>query len=229
MKESVLVIAAHPDDEVIGCGGTIAKHHDNGDEINTIIMAEGSTSRSPKRNREQFIEELSLLSKAAKESANILGIKEIEILDLPDNRLDSMDLLDIIKIIENKIKKFNPTIIYTHHSGDVNIDHRLINDAVIAAARPLPDSNIKRILSFEVASSTEWRPPDAQNIFIPNYFVSIENQFKRKIKALEAYECEMRDWPHPRSYEAIEYQAKYRGSQIGYKYAESFSLLREIS
>ena len=229
MKESVLVIAAHPDDEVIGCGGTIAKHHDNGDEINTIIMAEGSTSRSPKRNREQFIEELSLLSKAAKESANILGIKEIEILDLPDNRLDSMDLLDIIKIIENKIKKFNPTIIYTHHSGDVNIDHRLINDAVITAARPLPDSNIKRILSFEVASSTEWRPPDAQNIFIPNYFVSIENQFKRKIKALEAYECEMRDWPHPRSYEALEYQAKYRGSQIGYQYAESFSLLREIS
>ena len=96
MKESILVIAAHPDDEVIGCGGTIAKHYDNGDEVNTIIMAEGSTSRSPKRDREQFIEELSLLSKAAKESANILGIKEIEILDLPDNRLDSMDLLDII-------------------------------------------------------------------------------------------------------------------------------------
>ena len=229
MKESVLIIAAHPDDEVIGCGGTIAKHHDNGDVINAIILAEGSTSRSSKRNRDQFLNELSVLSEAAKESANILGIKEIEILDLPDNRLDSIDLLDIIKIIETKIEKFNPTIIYTHHYGDVNIDHRLINDAVITAARPLPGCNIKRILSFEVASSTEWRTTDSKNIFSPNYFVSIENQFKRKLKALKAYECEMRDWPHPRSYEALEYQAKYRGSHIGSEYAEAFVLLREIS
>jgi len=229
MKKSILIIAAHPDDEVLGCGGTIAKHVDNGDEVNTIIIAEGLTSRRTQRNREIVKSQLSELSNAAKNAANILGVNNIEILDYPDNRMDSIDLLDIVKLIEKKIEKYRPSIIYTHHSGDVNIDHSVIHDAVITATRPIPGSFVKKIITFETASSTEWRPPDSKGIFKPNYFVTIEDQFQRKMDALNAYKCEMREWPHPRSIKSLENLAKLRGSQVGYKYAEAFCLLRGIS
>lgn len=154
-KDTVLVIAAHPDDEVLGCGGTLARHSDNGDEINVVIISEGVTSRQISRNRETVSTDLSNLEQCALNSANILGVNNIELLDMPDNRLDSLDLLDIVKVIESFVSKYKPTTIYTHHSGDVNIDHRLIHEAIITACRPIPESNIKTVLSFEVASSTE--------------------------------------------------------------------------
>ena len=228
MNESVLIIAAHPDDEIIGCGGTIAKHTENGDEVNIVIVAEGATSRSQNRSRENSKNELQELSKAAKNSSKIIGSKSLEILNLPDNRLDSIEILEIIKIIESKISKYNPTIIYTHHYGDLNIDHQIIHNAVLTAARPVPDSSIKKVLSFEIASSTEWNRSDS-NIFKPNYFVSIEKQISKKIEALKFYKSEMREWPHPRSYENILNLAKVRGSQVGYEYAEAFCLIRQIA
>ena len=147
---------------------------------------------------------------------------------LPDNRLDSIDKLDLIKSIEVNVNDLQPELIYVHHSGDLNIDHQLIHEAVITACRPLPGKNLKTILTYEVASSTEWRTSGSGSSFIPNWFVNIENQLSRKLKSLEIYNSEMRSWPHPRSIKAIEYQARLRGAQVGKEAAEAFSLMRNI-
>lgn len=228
MSNSVLIIAAHPDDEVLGCGGTICHHVENGDKVDVLIMVEGATSRSDSRNRELHSEEISNLSKAAKHVQNILGINSLELHNFPDNRLDSVDLLDLTKIIEIKIKAFNPNIIYTHHSGDVNVDHRRLHKATITACRPTPTSKIKRILSYETVSSTEWQPEGSDSSFHPNWFVDIEKYWSKKKQALQAYQSEMREWPHPRSLDGLEILGKWRGSQIGIPLAEAFKLLRNI-
>lgn len=228
MRNSVLIIAAHPDDEVLGCGGTICHHIEKGDEVNVLIMVEGATSRADKRNKDQHFQEISNLSKAARKVQNILGIQSLELNDLPDNRLDSIDLLDLTKIIESKIEKFKPNIVYTHHSGDVNIDHRRLHKATVTACRPTPESKVKRILSFETVSSTEWQPEGSDYSFQPNWFVNIEKYWPKKKKALKAYQSEMREWPHPRSIEGLEILGKWRGSQIGMHFVEAFKLLRNI-
>ncbi len=226
---SILVIASHPDDELLGCGGTMAKHSENGDEVNILIIAEGGTSRQQTRDRNSIKTYLNKLHKTAVNSGKILGINKVELLDFPDNRLDSIDLLDLIKVIEDKINLLNPNIIYTHHHGDLNIDHQKVNQAVITACRPIPGQVVKKILSFEVASSTEWNPIGSGFSFSPNYFVDISNQLDKKIEALKLYEEEMREWPHARSIKAVEIQSLNRGAQIGVSAAEAFILLREIN
>ena len=227
-KGSILVIAAHPDDEVIGCGGTIAKHTENGDRVHILIAAEGATSRQKKRNRLEVDEELTDLKTAASKSKRILGAESIEMLDFPDNRLDSLDRLDLIKKIEEYIRYWRPNTVYLHHSGDLNIDHRRIHEAVITACRPTPGHCVRSLLSYEVASSTEWQPPGSGAAFQPNWFVDISNQWTKKEEALNAYESEMRDWPHARSIDAIKYLARWRGAQVGVEAAEAFYLLRNI-
>ena len=226
--QKILVIAAHPDDEVLGCGGTIARHADAGDNVQILIVAEGSTSRQLKRDRTQASEELSALEKAAKASCSILGAAGVELLNLPDNRLDSIDRLDLIKQIEDRIKWQQPQIIYVHHAGDVNIDHRRLHEAVITACRPTPGQTVKRILSYEVASSSEWQPPGSAPAFLPNWFVDISSQWLQKRQALMAYDTEMRPWPHARSLEALEHLARWRGAQAGVEAAEAFFLLRQL-
>ena len=228
LNKKVLVVAAHPDDEVLGCGGTIARHVDSGDEVKVVIVAEGSTSRQANRNRSEVADELSNLARAAKAAAKILGISAIELLDLPDNRLDNLDRLDLIKDIEKRIEKHKPEIVYVHHAGDVNIDHRRLHEAVVTACRPTPCQTVKRLLSFEIASSTEWQTPGSAPAFQPNWFVDISCQWERKREALRAYASEMRPWPHARSIEALEYQAHWRGAQVGVDAAEAFCLLRSI-
>lgn len=226
---TVLVIAAHPDDEVLGCGGTIARHVQRGDHVCTAILAEGLTSRSEKRNREQYNDEFKILHKAAKKANDVLGVQEIRLFDFPDNRMDSVDRLDIIKVVEQLINEIKPNKIYTHHIGDVNIDHRRIHEAVYTAVRPIPGNHsVGQILFFETASSTEWMMPHSAPAFNPNWFVSIEETIDLKLKALEAYEYEMRDWPHARSLKALEYLAKWRGANIGVEAAEAFMLGRKI-
>ena len=225
MVNSIAVIAAHPDDEVLGCGGTIAKHAENGEEVNILILAEGETSRSEFKDNKLYI---SKLKEIARSSAKILGANSIELLDLPDNKLDSLTRLEVIKIIEKFIKKYNPQTIYTHHSGDVNLDHQIIHHAVVTASRPLPNSNIKNLFSFEVPSSTEWQTPTSSSFFQPNYFVSIKDQWEKKRKALEMYSLEMRDWPHPRSIKSLHMLSELRGSQVGIQKAEAFISLRQI-
>ena len=227
-KEKILVIAAHPDDEVLGCGGTIARHADAGDQVHILIMAEGATSRQLQRNRAQASEELSTLEEAAKTAGKILGVAGVELLDLPDNRLDSLDRLDLIKQIENRICCNQPEVNYEHHAGDVNVDHRRLHEAVTTACRPTPGQLVRRILSYEVASSSEWQPPGSGPAFTPNWFVDISGQWDRKRAALLAYASEMRAWPHARSLKALEHQARWRGAQVGVEAAEAFFLLRQV-
>ena len=228
-KEKILVVAAHPDDEVLGCGGTIARHADEGDQVQVLIVAEGATSRQEQRNRNQASDELSALAQAAQKVGTILGAKGVELLDLPDNRLDSLDRLDLIKQIEGRIACHQPQVVYVHHAGDVNIDHRRLHEAVVTACRPTPGQPVRRLLSFEVASSTEWQAPGSAPPFQPNWFVDISAQWPRKREALEAYASEMRPWPHARSIKAVEHLARWRGAQVGVEAAEAFCLLRQLS
>ena len=224
----VLVVAAHPDDEVLGCGGTIARHAEAGNEVQVLIAAEGATSRQQQRNRMQVAEELSVLALAAQKAGSLLGAVGVELLDLPDNRLDSIDRLDLIKLVEERINLHQPDVVYVHHAGDVNVDHRRLHEAVVTACRPTPGHPVRRLLSYEVASSTEWQPPGSAAAFQPNWFVDISEQWQRKREALEAYASEMRPWPHARSLEAVEHLARWRGAQVGAEAAEGFCLLRQL-
>lgn len=229
MNDTVLVIAAHPDDEILGCGGAMARHIKQGDNVISVILAEGITSRDKIRNRDIHENELSELAKAAKKANEILGVKTLRMFDLPDNRMDSIDRLDIVKVVESFIEEYKPDIVYTHHNGDVNIDHRRIQEAVITACRPIPGNHfVKRILFFETASSTEWMTPHSAPAFLPNWYVDISETLTDKLKALEAYESEMREWPHARSIKALEYLGKWRGANIGVNAAEAFILGRNI-
>jgi LmbE family N-acetylglucosaminyl deacetylase len=222
----VLVIAAHPDDEVLGCGGTISRHSLNGDEVHVMILAEGLTSRGDSVCSSK--ENLSALASAAHEANKILGVASLSMYGLPDNRLDSLDRLDVIKLIEHKIFECKPECIYTHHAGDVNIDHRVIHEAVNTACRPLPGHSVKQLLYFEIPSSTEWQIPGSAPAFTPTWFVDISENLEVKMRALHAYEMEMRSWPHPRSCKAVEHLARWRGATIGVEAAECFVLGRML-
>ncbi|MBM5784399.1 MAG: PIG-L family deacetylase [Cyanobacteria bacterium K_DeepCast_35m_m1_288] len=228
MADSVLIVAAHPDDEVLGCGGTIARHADVGDQVQVLIVAEGATSRQQQRNRLEAGDELSALGQAAQSAGSILGAAGVELLDFPDNRLDSLDRLDLIKRLEERIDRHQPQVVYVHHAGDVNVDHRRLHEAVVTACRPTPGHPVRRLLSFEVASSTEWQPPGSAPAFQPNWFVDISDQWQRKREALLAYASEMHPWPHARSLEALEHLARWRGAQVGVEAAEAFCLLRQL-
>lgn len=228
-NNDVLIIAAHPDDEILGCGGAMVKHIENGDDVHVIILAEGMTSRDATRNRDGRSDDLTTLADTAKKANDIIGVTSLYLHDFPDNRMDSLDLLDVVKVIEGFIETYQPSIVYTHHRGDVNIDHTVIHDAVIAATRPQPGHCVKTVLFFETASSTEWRPAQSLSAFSPNWFVDISGSaLSKKLEALEAYTTEMRAFPHARSVKALDYLAKWRGSTIGYDAAEGFMLGRQI-
>jgi N-acetylglucosamine malate deacetylase 1 len=226
---NILIVAAHPDDEVLGCGGSIAKWVKGGHEVHVLVMAEGATSRDKHRDRVSRKETLSILAQSAKRAAEILSVETIKLRDYPDNRMDSVDLLDIVKTIEERIEQLQPAMVVTHHASDLNIDHQITHQAVITACRPQPGQTVKRILSFEVPSSTDWQSPSSGNSFIPNWFEDISDVLELKIKALKAYESEMREWPHTRSIKAIESLARWRGASVGYEAAEAFMLIRNIS
>jgi LmbE family N-acetylglucosaminyl deacetylase len=228
--KTVLIIAAHPDDEILGCGGTMARLSEEGNEIHILIIAEGLTSRQEQRDRISKTNELSELSLAARKAAEIVGAQSIEILDYPDNRMDSLDLLDIIKMIEKKIESLKPEIIFTHFPGDLNIDHRITAEAVITATRPIPGQTVKEIYFFEVPSSTDYQIFSNINSFCANtFFILTQDQFAKKIKALESYSSEMREFPHARSIKNLDALAVVNGAKIGYPFAEAFMLGRRIS
>ena len=224
----VLVVVAHPDDEVLGCGGTIAKHALNGDEVHVVIMAEGLTSRGNARSVDRYNEKLNELHSNSQQVANILGAKSLTMCNFPDNRMDSVDLLDVVKKVEEVLEEIKPEIVYTHHVGDVNIDHIVTHNAVITACRPIPGQCVKTILFFETLSSTEWQMQTCDKAFMPNWFIDIEKSFEKKMEALRCYESEMREYPHSRSYKSVEILAKYRGSTVGSCLAEAFMLGRKI-
>lgn len=220
MSKTILVVAAHTDDEALGCGGTIAKHVAQGDTVYAVFLADGVTSRPTSTT-----EELDIRNAAAAKAHNILGIKQSFMLGFPDNRMDSVPLLDIVQKLESVLEEIKPQVVYTHHHGDLNIDHRITHQAVMTACRPVPATSVKELYAFEVLSATEWNTPGSDP-FIPNVFIDISDYFDTKIQAINAYALEMRETPHSRSIDNIKQLAKLRGHNVGMNTAEAFSLIR---
>lgn len=228
MKKTIAVIAAHPDDEVLGCGGSLALFAKEGHPVHILFIADGVSSRM--ESIEHLLHQGIFTSRysSSEEACRVLGCTSVEFLSLPDNRLDGIVLLNIIKKIENFIEHYSPNIVITHHAGDVNIDHRIVHEAVLAACRPLPRHPVKELLFFEVPSSTEWRPPGSSQMFNPNVFIDISQTLAMKMKALHIYESEIREFPHPRSYKAVDALALWRGASAGVEAAEAFILGRKL-
>jgi LmbE family N-acetylglucosaminyl deacetylase len=219
---SMLVVAAHPDDEVLGCGGYIAARVRSGDEVTVMFIADGVTSRDG--NLGAF--EIETRRQAANSAAKVLGVKDVLFGDFPDNKLDSVPILEVIKFIEEIVSRTKPSVVLTHFGGDLNVDHRVVNQAVITACRPTSDQCVKQVLFFEIPSSTEWQIPSKEEAFMPNWFEDISESLDAKIKALEQYALELRDWPHPRSVEGVKHLAHWRGASCGVNAAEAFILGR---
>lgn len=222
MTETILTVVAHPDDEVLGAGGTLARHARNGDNVHIVFLADGVGARGADRAATER------RAVAARTAATALGARLPRFLGLPDNRLDGIDLLNVAKLIEGIVAEIAPDTIYTHHAGDLNIDHVVCHRAVLIACRPQPGSTVNRIYTMEVPSSTEWSSPRAADAFLPTRFVDISTTQDAKRRALEAYAEEIRAFPHPRSFEAIEALTTWRGATAGLRVAEAFMVVREI-
>ena len=229
--KKILVVVAHPDDELLGLGASINKLiNDQNCTVRAVILGEGITSRSDERNSEQWVKELKIHRQNIEHARNFIGYESVGIYDFPDNRFDSVALLDIIKVIEKEKSTFQPEIIFTHHGGDVNIDHQRTFEAVITATRPMEDEIVKTIITFETPSGTEWIASSDPRKFTPNLFIEVsEKNLEAKIKGMECYEFEKRKYPHPRSPEALKILAEYRGITSGLKFAEAFIIVRSKS
>lgn len=228
-RNKTLVIAAHPDDEVLGCGATIAKYAAKGADVRILILSEGATARDSTRDRQKHAKELRALNLAAQKAAKILGATSVTLLGFPDNRLDGTDLLDVVKSIETVTSSFKPDTVFTHAKGDVNVDHRITHEAVLTACRATPGQSVRELFFFETPSSTEWRPPCDGETFAPNWFEDVSKTLSLKLKALNVYAAEMRPWPHPRSLRAVEALARWRGASNGVAAAEAFVLGRKLA
>lgn len=214
MKNNILVFSAHPDDEILGLGGTLRKHIEKGEPVRVIILCEAETMRY--KNKNVNLKEMAL------KSAKIMGFEEIIFLDFPDQGLDKFSLVEVIRPIEDFLSKYKPDIVYTHFIGDINKDHKIIAEATIVATRPFKNK-IKYLLGYDNPSSTEWEIPYR---FSPNYFVNVKDTFQKKIEALKCYVSEINPFPHPRSEEAILTRAKYWGSFCNMELAEAFYIYR---
>lgn len=219
---TVLVIAAHTDDEALGCGGTIARYVAEGDTVFAVFLADGVSARQQADH-----DDLTKRNAAAEHARQILGISENFYLGLPDNCLDSLPLIEVIRRLEPIVRKLQPNIVYTHHLGDLNVDHRVTHQAVLTACRPMPGSTVREIYSFEVMSSSEWATPFVVP-FLPTHYVDISGHLKTKQEALKAYQLEMRNAPHSRSMEHMMSLARHRGYTVGVEAAESFMTIRTI-
>jgi LmbE family N-acetylglucosaminyl deacetylase len=222
MSRTIAAIFAHPDDEVLACGGVLAAHADAGDAVRIFIMATGATSRGG--DQSAYVAKLQEQARAA---AKVLGAAGVAFGDFPDNRMDSVPLLDVVKAVEDFLAEFPADVIYTHHGGDMNVDHGVINRAVATACRPLPGARPVEILTCEINSSTEWGVAPLAP-FVPTDFVAIAGGLERKVAALECYAGEIRPWPHPRSVDGVRALARWRGSQCGQAAAEAFALMRRV-
>lgn len=216
----ILVIAPHPDDEVLGVGGTIAKHAKSGDEVYLCVVTKAYTPDWSEKFIENREKEVSKVNK-------ILGIKKTYFLDFPTVKLDTVPQKELNDRIAECVKKVKPEIIYAPHKGDINLDHQLVFDATMVATRPAP-ARVRKILSYETPSETDWAPPFKGIAFTPNVYVDITDTLKVKLKAISVYKTELRKFPHPRSMKLLSALAKKRGAEAGLKAAEAFMLIREI-
>jgi LmbE family N-acetylglucosaminyl deacetylase len=221
---ATLVLAAHPDDEVLGCGGLIAKSARAGEVVVIAILGEGITSRSS-QSEPASAEHVAALKAKAVQVGHFLGAKEVICLGLPDNRFDTIPLLDVAKVIEGVIDHVQPVQVLTQHGSDLNIDHVVTFRAALTATRPTKGTTIKKLMAYEVLSSTDWAFASFEPRFLPNVFVDISSTLDTKLAAMEMYDTEIRPFPHPRSRPAIEAAAKRWGSQIGCEAAEAYQLV----
>jgi len=217
----VVALAAHPDDELLGLGGTLARHADAGDEVVAVIASEGASSRYAAGAD-------STLMASARAAARVLGLRDVRFLGLPDQRLDEPPILEIIRPIEGALRELAPDIVYVHHWGDLNRDHRVVHEATLVACRPVGDAYPRAVYCFETPSSSEWAAPDPQSCFAPNRFVDVTATIERKLEAMRCYETELRPAPHPRSIDALRTRAAYWGQTVGLAFAEPFVTLREV-
>jgi len=224
---NVLIVAAHPDDEILGCGGTMKRLALEGHDVCIAILAEGMSSRFARRE-DADQRQLGRLHANAQQAADKIGAKEVVLCKLPDNRLDTVPLLDVVKQVEGLIVRFQPEVVYTHHPGDLNVDHGIVHRAVLTATRPMAGQCVREIYSFEVPSSTEWAFQRLEPSFRPNVFVDIAGTLETKIAALACYDTEVRAFPHPRSAEALRAIATRWGSVAGVQAAEAFELIRSV-
>ena len=218
----VLIVAAHPDDETLGAGGTMAWHASRGDAVSVCILTDGVTSRH---------DQVELQEECARRACATLGVTKVVFVGLADQRLDVVPMLDVITPIEECIREFQPDVVLTHFAGDVNEDHRIVSRATMVATRPVAGSSVRKICSFEVPSSTDWAPPQPGSVFAPNLYVDISETLETKLLAMKAYadtyHTEVRPYPHPRSLEALRAYAQRHGVAAGLMAAEPFVLLRE--
>jgi LmbE family N-acetylglucosaminyl deacetylase len=218
----IAAIVAHPDDEVLLCGATLARHADSGGRVHILILATGLAARArPKPGA------LAALRRHAAAAARVIGASELEFGDFRDNAMDGGPLLDVVRRVERFLAKYPVDLVYTHHGGDLNVDHRIVHQAVTTAMRPLPGNGAHAILAGEVNSATEWAPPSLPP-FVPSEFVPVADTLERKLEALRCYAGELRDWPHPRSLEGVRALARWRGTQAGVDAAEAFMTVRRV-
>jgi LmbE family N-acetylglucosaminyl deacetylase len=229
-NKKIMIVAAHPDDEILGLGATMNRLiTEYGVTTHVVILGEGLTSRAESRNPEKWKELLDTHKQNIEAAQKNIGYHSVSVYNFPDNRFDSVDLLDIIKTVEKEKRNFNPDIIFTHHGGDLNIDHQRTFEAVMTACRPMQDELVHTIITFETPSGTEWRASSDPKHFIPNLFASFdEKHLQSKINAMESYIFEKRDYPHPRSPQALKIRASYWGQMIGCLYAEPFCIVRSL-
>jgi LmbE family N-acetylglucosaminyl deacetylase len=219
---TVLVVAAHPDDELLGAGATLALHARRGDAVHAVVMSEGVTARYEEPMKEA-------LEKAGRMAADCLGLKSIRFEKFPDQRMDTVPLVEVTQCIEAIVEEIQPSTVYTHFPGDVNADHGVVARAAWTACRPYRFPGVTHFAVFETPSSTEWGWPLPGEGFQPNRYVNVTATIDAKVEALECYESELRHYPHPRSARAIRERAAYWGSHVGYAAVEPFMVLREVS
>ena len=218
---NILVVAAHPDDEVLGCGGVMARHAAAGDKVHVLFLADGVTARESSGS-----DAVAQRQQQALAAAQQLGAAEPTFAGFPDNRMDTVALLDIVQVVETEIARVQPTTIYCHYGGDLNVDHRIAHQATITACRPLPAAVVNSVYAFETLSSTEWSGSEAQ--FSPDRFVDVDTYVDKKIAALACYRDELRPFPHPRSTEAVTALGQLRGAASGLAFAEAFKVIRQV-
>src|SRR3989304_690202 len=221
MKNHILVVPTHPDDEVLGCGGVMARHAAQGHHVTVLVVTRGAPEIFPPEQVEEIRREL----RAAHE---ILGVSSVHFLDFPAPRLDVVSGHELADPSGQIIRSFQPEVIYLPHRGDLHADHQAVYQATMVAGRPINGCPARKLLSYETLSETEWAPPLGDDAFIPTVFVDITDYLERKLQAMSCYRSQLKEPPHPRSLRAAEALARLRGSTVSLPAAESFMLVREI-
>ncbi len=221
--KNVLVIGAHPDDEIIGLGGTLRRHVEAGDSVFAHLLTDGHSSRES--DADSAMEKR---NSAAEKSAGVIGFQDITFDSFADQMLDTESILKVVQSIENVAKKVKPDVVYFHHRGDANVDHQVVFKACVTAFRSTGANFPSEMYCYETLSSTEWGAPFPESAFVPNYFVDISKTLETKLKAMKCYDDELRDYPHPRSEMGIQQAAQRWGKIIGCDAAEAFVIFRKI-